>query len=522
MIFPVKRLADLGFEIVATARHRRGAAPPRRRVRDRAQALRATDGGRDAVSMIAAGEVGLVINTPQGSGARMDGYEIRSAAVAADIPCITTVPGAAAAVMGIEALIRGEMSVRPLQELHAALRAPADLGPGLRRDRLRSPSLMTGSTAAARPALFRLGGGDAEAAHEWTLRRLAAPGPAPAGAGRRCAGRWPSRPRRARSSGCASRTRSGSPPAWTRTAWRCRPGRRSGSASSRSARSPGTPSRATSGRGCSGCAHSAGRHQPDGVQQRRGAGARRPAGRAARRRRPVPLGISLGKSKVTPLDDAVGDYLASLRALYPYGDYFAVNVSSPNTPGLRRCRTAAHLDRLLRAVRTEVAVQAATGQPRKPVLVKIAPDLTEPGDRRAARGRAWSTGSAGVIATNTTLARSGLAPPDVVRGRPGGRAERARRWPPGPARWWRSCTGRPAAGCRSIGVGGILDPDDARPAGRRRGEPGAALHRPDLPGAGAGPRLSVARRALPRSVSRCDLHRRQSPRGLGSETGGVE
>jgi carbamoyl-phosphate synthase large subunit len=55
----------------------------------------------------------------------MDGYEIRSAAVAADIPCITTVPGAAAAVMGIEALIRGEMTVQPLQELHATLRPPA-------------------------------------------------------------------------------------------------------------------------------------------------------------------------------------------------------------------------------------------------------------------------------------------------------------------------------------------------------------------------------------------------------------
>jgi carbamoyl-phosphate synthase large subunit len=56
----------------------------------------------------------------------MDGYEIRTAAVAADIPCITTIPGAAAAVMGIEALIRGEMSVRPLQELHASLLAASN------------------------------------------------------------------------------------------------------------------------------------------------------------------------------------------------------------------------------------------------------------------------------------------------------------------------------------------------------------------------------------------------------------
>jgi carbamoyl-phosphate synthase large subunit len=74
------------------------------------------------VSLIASGEISLVINTPQGSGARQDGYEIRVATVAADIPLITTIPGAAAAVMGIEALIRGEMTVRPLQELHAALR----------------------------------------------------------------------------------------------------------------------------------------------------------------------------------------------------------------------------------------------------------------------------------------------------------------------------------------------------------------------------------------------------------------
>jgi carbamoyl-phosphate synthase large subunit len=122
MIFPVKRLADLGFAIVATA----GTGEVLRRHGVTCEIVRkhfeSEKDGRDAVSMITAGEVALVINTPQGSGARMDGYEIRSAAVAADIPCITTVPGAAAAVMGIEALIRGEMTVRPLQELHAAIR----------------------------------------------------------------------------------------------------------------------------------------------------------------------------------------------------------------------------------------------------------------------------------------------------------------------------------------------------------------------------------------------------------------
>jgi carbamoyl-phosphate synthase large subunit len=121
MIFPVKRLADLGFEIIATT----GTGEVLRRYGVECEIVPKhyeAHGGRDAVAVIASGEVGLVINTPQGSGARLDGYEIRSAAVAADIPCITTVPGAAAAVMGIEALIRGEMAVRPLQELHAVIR----------------------------------------------------------------------------------------------------------------------------------------------------------------------------------------------------------------------------------------------------------------------------------------------------------------------------------------------------------------------------------------------------------------
>jgi carbamoyl-phosphate synthase large subunit len=122
MIFPVKRLADLGFEIVATAGT--GEVLRRHGIACELVAKHYEGDGRDAVSIIAAGEVALVINTPQGSGAsaRLDGYEIRSAAVAADVPCATTVPGAAAAVMGIEALIRGDMTVRPLQQLHAARR----------------------------------------------------------------------------------------------------------------------------------------------------------------------------------------------------------------------------------------------------------------------------------------------------------------------------------------------------------------------------------------------------------------
>ncbi|SDZ35783.1 carbamoyl-phosphate synthase large subunit [Asanoa ishikariensis] len=125
MIFPIKRLADLGFQIVATE----GTGQVLRRHGITCEIIRKhweeAGSGPDAVTLIRNGEVALVVNTPQGSGAsaRSDGYEIRSAAVTADIPCITTVPGAAAAVMGIEAVIRGEMTVRPLQDLHRALRA---------------------------------------------------------------------------------------------------------------------------------------------------------------------------------------------------------------------------------------------------------------------------------------------------------------------------------------------------------------------------------------------------------------
>ncbi|GAA0809386.1 carbamoyl-phosphate synthase large subunit [Spirilliplanes yamanashiensis] len=122
MVFPVKRLADLGFEIVSTAGT--GQVLQRYGIDCTIVPKHFEAPGKNAVTLIAEGEIALVINTPQGSGAsaRSDGYEIRSAAVTADIPCITTVPGAAAAVMGIEALINGDMTVRPLQELHAALR----------------------------------------------------------------------------------------------------------------------------------------------------------------------------------------------------------------------------------------------------------------------------------------------------------------------------------------------------------------------------------------------------------------
>jgi dihydroorotate dehydrogenase len=122
-------------------------------------------------------------------------------------------------------------------------------------------------------------------------------------------------------------------------------------------------------------------------------------------RLPVPLGISLGKSKITPLDEAVGDYLASLRALWRYADYVAVNVSSPNTPGLRSLQDRDQLAGLLTALRAEAG--------EVPVLVKIAPDLTDHAIGDVLQVCA-DAGVAGIIATNTTLARDGLAGADTA------------------------------------------------------------------------------------------------------------
>jgi carbamoyl-phosphate synthase large subunit len=125
LVFPVKRLADLGFRVLATegtAEMLRRNGIPCDEVRKHFEEPSAARPLQSAVDVIKAGEVDMVINTPYGnSGPRVDGYEIRSAAVSMNIPCVTTVQGASAAVQGIEAGIRGDIDVMSLQELHSAL-----------------------------------------------------------------------------------------------------------------------------------------------------------------------------------------------------------------------------------------------------------------------------------------------------------------------------------------------------------------------------------------------------------------
>ncbi|MDI6912000.1 quinone-dependent dihydroorotate dehydrogenase [Nocardioides sp.] len=121
--------------------------------------------------------------------------------------------------------------------------------------------------------------------------------------------------------------------------------------------------------------------------------------------RPRPLlGVNIGKSKVVPEDEAVRDYEKSARLLAPYADYLVVNVSSPNTPGLRNLQAVEKLEPIL------TSVQAIAGD--TPLLVKIAPDLSD-GDVLAVADLALAIGLDGIIATNTTISRAGLRTPSA-------------------------------------------------------------------------------------------------------------
>ncbi|MGM7667372.1 quinone-dependent dihydroorotate dehydrogenase [Microbacterium sp. A93] len=126
------------------------------------------------------------------------------------------------------------------------------------------------------------------------------------------------------------------------------------------------------------------------------------------RRRPV-LGVNIGKTKAVPLEDATGDYLASTAALALHADYLVVNVSSPNTPGLRQLQDIEALAPLLAAVRREA--DRTTGR-HVPLAVKIAPDLADE-DVDEVAAMAVEMKLDGVIATNTTISRAGLATPEA-------------------------------------------------------------------------------------------------------------
>jgi dihydroorotate dehydrogenase len=287
----------------------------------------------------------------------------------------------------------------------------------------------------ARPVLFRLGGGDAEAAHEWTLRRLAALSRRPA---------------------ALRALRAAAPRGTPRTVFGLRFPNPVGLAAGVDKDGRALPAWAALGFGFVEAGTVTARPQPGNPRPRvfrlpaeeavinrlgfNNAGAGALAARlAALRPLDIPVGVSLGKSKVVPVEDAVEDYVTALRAVLPYADYVAVNVSSPNTPGLRGLQDRAQLAALLAALRGEAGAT--------PVLVKIAPDLTE-----HAIGEALDVCAehrvAGVIATNTTVDHD--REPGGLSGRPLTR---------------RALDVVTFVGKRSelpvIGVGGIMSAEDA-------------------------------------------------------------
>lgn len=170
-----------------------------------------------------------------------------------------------------------------------------------------------------------------------------------------------------------------------------------------------------------------------------------PSGRA------LVVGVNLGKTKVTPAEDAAEDYATSAGHLAPYADYLVVNVSSPNTPGLRDLQSVDALRPILQATRSAAdRAAAAAGRPRVPLLVKIAPDLAD-ADVDAVADLVTELGLDGVVAVNTTIAHDlgegGLSGP-VLLDRGLVVVARLRH--------------RLGAGPVIMGVGGISAPADAR------------------------------------------------------------
>ncbi|HLF22969.1 MAG TPA: dihydroorotate dehydrogenase (quinone), partial [Burkholderiales bacterium] len=180
-------------------------------------------------------------------------------------------------------------------------------------------------------------------------------------------------------------------------------------------------------------------------------------GNLARRAKPCLLGVNIGKNTTTPLEHARDDYVAALRAVYIHAAYVAVNISSPNTPGLRELQERERLGQFLQELKTEQAALARAHQLYVPLALKIAPDLSEEQFAFIAQA-VLANGIDAVIATNTTLARPGLDK-DLIAGESGGlsgrplkalatRAVRA---------LFRHLNGRVPI----IGVGGIENADDA-------------------------------------------------------------
>lgn len=211
----------------------------------------------------------------------------------------------------------------------------------------------------------------------------------------------------------------------------------------------------------------------------------------------IPIGVSIGKTKTTPLPGATDDYLTSFRLVAPYADYVAINVSSPNTPGLRSLQDRAALHELVVELVAEARLLAGRSGTPVPLFVKIAPDLTNAALDEVL-GVCVDGGVQGLIATNTTLSRDGLRPGDVGRAdQPGGLSGapltvRARTV----VHYLRTATDLPV-----IGVGGVITPAD----GRAMLDAGASLLQVYTGFVFGGPALVTALNRCPSPNSRVSL-----------------
>ena len=176
---------------------------------------------------------------------------------------------------------------------------------------------------------------------------------------------------------------------------------------------------------------------------------RRPAG--------LVLGVNIGKNLTTSLEHAGEDYLNLVKTFAPLGDYLAINVSSPNTPGLRTLQTRSALEALLRPLDAERRVQSQRLGRHVPLLVKLAPDLTTD-ELDGALDAILATGIDGVITSNTTLSRKGLT--SALASESGGMSG-------APARQRntqivREVVHRTAGRLTVVASGGIMSPEDAQ------------------------------------------------------------
>ncbi len=170
------------------------------------------------------------------------------------------------------------------------------------------------------------------------------------------------------------------------------------------------------------------------------------------RRRAAPVGINVGKNRDTPNEAAADDYRQAIATLLPFADYFVVNVSSPNTPGLRDLQRPGSIQHLVSAA----VAAAGTAGARRPVLVKLSPDLTD-GELDETVDAIVAAGADGLVATNTTTSRTGLQSARAAE--TGGLSGAPLRWRANDVcrRVYRRTAGR----LPIVGVGGIFSAEDA-------------------------------------------------------------